>query len=274
VSDSLTYTATLDMQRESVEFFSALLQAERRRRRTRNGTRALGPFRQAILVIRRLLDNTRIAQLACDNKVSIKTCYRYLDEGVAVLKAKAPTLEQVLEQAKKDRLTHLNLDGTLIKTDRCSTPGPNGHDLWWSGKHKHHGGNIQVVSDPEGFPLWTSKVRPGREHDISCARTHDILEPLAKAAADGLVTLADLGYVKAPEAFRLPYKKPQAGTHTEAQRHYNALQSSIRARAEQANAQLKMRFRVLQNISRCPWKIGVIVAAALVLFHHENGRLL
>jgi fatty-acid desaturase len=31
--------------------------------------------------------------------------------------------------------------------------GPNGADLWWSGKHRHHGGNIQVLSDPTGFPI-------------------------------------------------------------------------------------------------------------------------
>jgi hypothetical protein len=35
---------------------------------------------------------------------------------------------------------HLNLDGTVVLTDRCSRPGSNGADLWWSGKHKHHGG--------------------------------------------------------------------------------------------------------------------------------------
>jgi hypothetical protein len=41
-------------------------------------------------------------------------------------------------------------------------------DLWWSGKHHHHhGGNIQVISSPDGWPLWTSPVRPGREHDLT-----------------------------------------------------------------------------------------------------------
>ncbi|MFG1866642.1 hypothetical protein [Micromonospora arborensis] len=35
----------------------------------------------------------------------------------------------------------------------CPTPGV---DAWWSGKHKHHGGNIQVVAVPDGWPLWTS----------------------------------------------------------------------------------------------------------------------
>ena len=45
--------------------------------------------------------------------------------------------------------SHINLDRTLIYTDRISIPGPTpGVDLWWSGKHSHHGGNIQVLSTP------------------------------------------------------------------------------------------------------------------------------
>ena len=50
--------------------------------------------------------------------------------------------------------THLNIDGTVIRTDRVSRPGPTkGVDLWWSGKHKHHGGNIQVRTARTGSPL-------------------------------------------------------------------------------------------------------------------------
>ncbi|MEU5847926.1 transposase family protein [Saccharopolyspora shandongensis] len=51
-------------------------------------------------------------------------------------------------------------------------------DLWWSGEHRHHGANIQVVSAPDGWPLWTSDARPGREHDMSGARAD--LELLAR----------------------------------------------------------------------------------------------
>ncbi|TDD90653.1 hypothetical protein E1202_07735 [Saccharopolyspora karakumensis] len=50
-------------------------------------------------------------------------------------------------------------------------PGPTrGVGLWWSGKHRHHDGNIQVVSAPGGWPLWISDVRPGREHNKSATR--------------------------------------------------------------------------------------------------------
>jgi hypothetical protein len=62
-------------------------------------------------------------------------------------------------------------------------------DLWWSGKHKHHGGNIQVVvSSPDGWPLLTSDVRPGREHDLTAAKADPyLLEMVAPCVSDGQV---------------------------------------------------------------------------------------
>jgi hypothetical protein len=51
-------------------------------------------------------------------------------------------------------------------------------DLWWSGKHATHGGNIQVVTAPDGWPLWASSVRPGREHDTTAPRADAKVLPL------------------------------------------------------------------------------------------------
>jgi hypothetical protein len=53
----------------TVLFVSALLHAERVRRGTRAGTRALSCFAQAIMVIRWLRDGTRVAQLAADDNL-------------------------------------------------------------------------------------------------------------------------------------------------------------------------------------------------------------
>jgi hypothetical protein len=49
---SVTYTATQSVRAETVLYLSRLLHAERRRRGTRCGTRALSCFKQAVLVIR------------------------------------------------------------------------------------------------------------------------------------------------------------------------------------------------------------------------------
>lgn len=168
---SVTYTAVLDVSEDSVGFLSALLHAERVRRGTRKGTRALGTYKQAVLVLRWFLEDARMSGLARDNAIGSSTAYAYRDEGIAVLAARQPSLHGALLAAKTAGYSHVNVDGTLIYTDRIATPGPTpGVDLWWSGKHHHHGGNIQVVSAPDGWPLWTSGVRPGREHDTTAAR--------------------------------------------------------------------------------------------------------
>jgi hypothetical protein len=266
---SVTYSATLGVRRETALFLSALLNAERRRRGTRRGRRALGCFTQAILILRWFLDGTRIKQLAADHRISHKTAYRYLHEGIDVLAAMAPDLRQALQDAKAAGLTHVNLDGTLIDTDRVGTPGPNGADLWWSGKHKRHGGNIQVISAPDGWPLWVSDVRPGREHDMTCARRHGIIPALADIRAD-LPALADLGYEGAADVVRVPVKKTNGRTLTDDQHTYNKLLRGVRGVGERANALLTVSFKALRRVSLDPWRIGKITQAALVLLYREH----
>jgi hypothetical protein len=143
---SVTYTATLSVREETVLYVSKLLHQERLRRGTRAGRRSLTCFKQAVLVIRWFLDGTRMTQLTTDNSISLSTGYDYLDEGIAVLAAQAPQLESALLAAKMAGYSHINIDGTLIETDRCSVPGPTpGVDLWWSGKH----------TAPRGAPSYT-----------------------------------------------------------------------------------------------------------------------
>jgi hypothetical protein len=206
---SVTYTAVLDVSEDSLLFLSGLLHAERVRRGTRKDSRALGTYKQAVLVLRWLFDDTRMSQLARDNGIGSSTAYDYRDEGIAVLAAGKPSLHGALLAAKAAGHTHVLLDGTLIPTDRIATPGPTrGVDLWWSGKHRHHGGNIQVVSAPDGWPLWTSGVRPGREHDTTAARADpDLLDDLAAWGDDGRLGLADLGYEGEADQLRIPIKK-------------------------------------------------------------------
>jgi hypothetical protein len=97
---SVTYTATLTTREETVLYLAGLLHGERLRRGTRAGTRALGCFTQAVLIIRWFLDGTRVAQLAIDNAISRSTTYDYLYEGIDVLAAHTPGLESALLAAK------------------------------------------------------------------------------------------------------------------------------------------------------------------------------
>lgn len=271
---SVTYTAVLDASEDSVLFLSSLLHAERLRRGTRTGTRALSTYQQAVLVLRWFLDDARMSALARDNGVALTTAYDYRDEGVAVLAARRPSLSGALLAAKAAGHSHVIVDGTLMRTDRISTPGPTtGADLWWSGKHHHHGGNIQVVSAPDGWPLWTSDVRPGREHDISAARADPaLLAAITAWISDGALALTDLGYEGEPETFTIPVKKPKGGQLTVDQQAYNAVHGALRCLGERANSLLKTTYKALRRYRGCPWRLGDIVAAALVLLHHEHGR--
>src|SRR3954467_13627522 len=112
------------------------------------------------------------------------------------------------ERGKAAGWTHVSVDGTLIRTDRCRTNNPDtGHDLWFSGKHHVHGGNVQIVSDPDGHPVAVSDVQPGSTHDLAAARATGFLGALhAAAALLGLPALADKGYDGAGAGVLTPTK--------------------------------------------------------------------
>lgn len=96
---SITCTGVLDVSRATAEALAKLLLEHRERLGTRKGTRALGPFKQSVLILRWFLDDTRLTQLARDNRISVPTAYRYLHEGLPVLADHAPDLSTALERA-------------------------------------------------------------------------------------------------------------------------------------------------------------------------------
>ena len=280
-SDAVTYTAVLPTSRATVQHIAALLLRHRVVLGTRQGRRVLGVFAHAVLICRFLLDATKVLNLARDNEIGLSTCYRYVHEALDVLAAQAPGLRPALLAAHTAGHDHVGIDGTLIATNRVSAPGPTVRtrsehgrkvDLWWSGKHRHHGGNIQVLTAPDGWPIWVSPVRPGREHDTTCARTHvGLLTALEEFTAAGHRVLADLGYEGERERITCPVKTPKGARLGEEQREANRAHNGVRARAEQGNAWLK-NYRVLQKVTLCPWRIGVITAAVLVILHLEHDR--
>jgi hypothetical protein len=95
-------------------------------------------------------------------------------------------------------------------------------DLWWSGKHANHGGNIQVITAPDGWPLWTSDVRPGREHDTTALREHpDILPALTTWIAENRPALGDLGYEGESDTITVAVKRPKGRELTDEQKDHN-----------------------------------------------------
>jgi hypothetical protein len=192
----ITYRATLDVPMELLRFVTRLLIRERRLRGTPAGSRALTCREQAILVLRRFRDRTRIEQLGRDHGVSRATAYRYVGEGTEVLAAQAPDLHEALERAREEGVPFVILDGKLFASDRVaeqvtSVKGDE-IDAWYSGKHHRPGGSVQAVMRPGGLPLWASEAEPGHVHDITAARAH-ALPALYRAAAAGMPALADSG---------------------------------------------------------------------------------
>ncbi|MFE7709361.1 transposase family protein [Streptomyces sp. NPDC057486] len=262
----VTYAATLDVPRHVVDHLSHLLAAHRRRIGTPRGSRVLGPFRQAVLVLRWFRERGCVHCLARDAGVSQATCYRCRHEGIDVLADQAPDLHEVLDRCRRDDMTHMILDGTLIESDRLAGVRDNGNDLWFSQRHKTFGGNVQFLSAPDGTPLWVSDAEPGSTPDITAARIH-ALPALYKAAADGLPTQADKGYIGAGIGVLVPIRRPKGRSeralHADTQTT-NSLIRGIRALGERA-AELKQRWRTLQYITISPSRMGDIARAALVL---------
>jgi hypothetical protein len=97
-------------------------------------------------------------------------------------------------------------DGGEDVLDRAAADKP-----FYSGKHKRHGMNLQVISSPGGEIRWVSGPLPGSVHDKRAERIWGVLDELEAA---GLIVLADKGY--------------QGAAH-----------AKLRAPGERANAQLK-----------------------------------
>jgi hypothetical protein len=53
---------------------------------------------------------------------------------------------------------------------------------------------------------------------------------------------------------------------------FNKAHNSLRPISERGNSLLKTTFKALRNVSLNPWRIGKIVAAALVILHIEHDR--
>ncbi len=155
-------------------------------------------------MLRWFRDDAPLRQLATEAGIGISTAYRYLHEGIDVIAERAPDLHDVLARGRREGWSHVSLDGTLIAIDRAAR-NEKGHHLWYSGKHKTQGGNVQIVADPSGFPVWSSPVEPGSVHDIAAARAH-CLGALYVAASAGLPTLTDKGYQGARIGVHSPVK--------------------------------------------------------------------
>ena len=177
----------------------ALVSGIIRRHRASIGSpwRKLNPGQQALLVLAYLRKGETFAELAAGFGVGTTTAWRYVNETVALLAARAPRLRRAVRDARKAGYAYVVLDGTLVPIDRVAADKP-----FFSGKHKRHGMNLQVIATPDGDIVWVSGALPGSVHDKKAEWIWGVLDELEAA---GLVTLADKGYQGSTWA-KIPYR--------------------------------------------------------------------
>ena len=214
--------------------------------------RKLNPGQQALLVLAYLRKGETFAELAAGFGVGTTTAWRYVNETVALLAARAPKLRKAVRAAKKAGYAYVVLDGTLIPVE----PGRRGPALLLRqaqeardepAGHRQPGGDI----------LWVSGALPGSVHD---KKAEWIWGVLAELEAAGLVTLADKGYQGSAYA-KIPYR---GKNKPESQKEANRAHARLRAPGERANAQLKT-WRILRKLRCCPWRAGQLAKAIHVL---------
>lgn len=239
----------VDVSSSALRFLSAKL----RQRRQELGTRwrRLSAGRQALLTLAHLRNGHPYAQLAAGFGIGTTTAYRYITEAVEVLAALAPSLAETVRTASSKAF--VLLDGTLLPIDRIAADRP-----YYSGKHKRHGMNVQVLADPFGRLLWASPAPPGAVHDIRAAREHGIADALAEA---DITCWADKGYRGAGGTVRTPCWG-RWETLSTGQQAVNRSRAKIRALVEQAMATLKA-WRLLRKLRCSTTRITSIVQAVL-----------
>jgi hypothetical protein len=271
----LSYRVTLDVPFQLVVFVSGLLTERRREIGTRDGTRVLTCWMQALFVLAWFRDRPDIRRLGQGVGISQATAYRYLNEAVEVLAAKAPSLREALDKAVEQGLPYLILDGTLVASDRCADKKTSRTgkeiDKWYSGKAHHSAGNVQALSAPGGVPLWVCDALPGSTHDLTAAR--ELVLPQARPYLKDLPLLADSGYEGAGAGVLVPVKKPARGELDINTKTRNALLRSLRYQGERGFALMSQRWRALQRVTLSPTTIGDIAKSALVLVQFEHKMI-
>jgi DDE superfamily endonuclease len=159
-------------------------------------------------------------------------------------------------------LAYVILDGTLIPIDRV-----HDHKPYYSGKHRRHGMNVQVIVDAAGRLVWASAALPGSAHDLTAARTHGIIAALTNT---DVMTFAHKAYQGAGGSVRTPFKRHRYRPKlSRRQKAVNKAQARIRCRGERAVATLKT-WKILTKLRCSPSRTTAMVQAILVLHHVEN----
>jgi hypothetical protein len=194
-----------------------------------------------------------LARSAAGFGISVGTAHAYVTAVTGLLADRAPGPLKTLREHDPEFVL---LGGTLAGCDRI---GDSRAD--YSAKHRRHGVNIQVVTDPAGEVLWISPAVPGRTHDLTAARTHRIIRICER---QGVPILADRAYQGAGPWVTTGLKRPPRGELTLTQRTVNRALAQARAPVERGIAWLKS-WQIFRRACISPNRMTVINKAVLTL---------
>jgi hypothetical protein len=195
----------------------------------------------------------RPAEIAAGFGISESTAHAYTSAVIHLLDERAPGLLKVLREADPD---FVSLDGTLAECDRV---GDSRED--YSHKHRRHGVNVQVVTDPDGRLLWISPALPGRAHDLTAARTHRIIRICER---QDVPILADLAYQGGGPWLTTGIKRRPLKELTPTEKTLNQALATARAPVERGVARLKS-WRIFRKARCSPNRMTSIAKAVLTL---------
>jgi hypothetical protein len=250
----VTYPGTISLSTAHLTHLSDLLRSHRSRIGSR--WRKLTAGQQALLVLAHLRNGDTYARLAAGFGVGLATVYRYVREATDLLAVRAPSLTAALWRLAGNGHRLGILDGTVVRIDRL---GGDLDRLYYSGKHHHHGVNLQGLIDPRrGDLVWISDGLPGSTHDLTAARTHGVIGAATRADVE---LLADKGFQGAGGTVTTPHKGRKL---TKAQKAHNRMVNSVRGPGERGFAVLKT-WRIFTKVRCCPQRVGVVAKAVLTL---------
>ncbi|RKR92194.1 DDE superfamily endonuclease [Micromonospora pisi] len=152
----LSYPSSIALSNRTLNHLTGLIRTHRHQHRSH--WRRLNPGQQALLALAHLRNGDPFTRLGAGFGVGTATAWRYVREAITLLTAAADDLTAAMARIR--RLAYSILDGTLIPIDRVADQKP-----YYSGKHKRHGVNVQVIADPAGRLVWASPALPGRHRD-------------------------------------------------------------------------------------------------------------